>query len=368
MKKWKVILMAALMVFAVSGCSKDANIDSTSTPGATTENTPGITPGATTNNETATPSTPAAPAGKAQSKLTGEWIDEAVAARRPYAVMINNIEYAAQNHSGIGQAGIIYECLVEGGITRLMAIFDEFDSDRIGSVRSARHYFVSIADEYDAMFVHYGQTGYALDKIAELGVDNLSGLEGVGSTVFYRDNNLKAPHNAFASYEGIIKGTEQKKYRTEYRDNVTSHYDFNAEDTVPVSDTVANKVSLAFSAKKVPYFEYDSEAKMYSRFQFGDKHMDVSTNTQLAFKNIIVQYVKEWNIDDNGYQTMDLENASGDGIYVSDGKCINITWKKNENDKTMSYYDQSGNKLSVNKGKTYIALFPNDRVDSVVVE
>ncbi|WP_455714998.1 DUF3048 domain-containing protein [Anaerosporobacter sp.] len=303
--------------------------------------------------------------GMVISKLTGEWVPEEVGTKRPYAVMFNNHSIASPQ-SGTSEASILYEAIVEGGITRLMGIFEQFSTDRIGSVRSARHYFVSFADEYDAIFVHYGQTKYATSKIEQLGVDNLSGLSGIGTTVFYRDNSIKAPHNAFASYEGIKKGTEKLNYRTDYREDSENHFTFYTEDTDLKSDTNANKVTLNFSNFTSPYLVYNSDDKLYYRYQFGEKHIDYNTKEQLAFKNIIVQYVKEWNIDKNGYQTMDIENSSGKGYYVTNGKAVPITWKKNESTKKMHYYDENGNILTINPGKTYIAIFPTDRQNGVV--
>ncbi len=310
--------------------------------------------------------------GKAQSKISGLWIDEELTQKRPYAVMLNNIKYASPQ-SGTSQAAVLYEAVVEGGITRLMGIFEDFDSDRIGSARSARHYFVSFADEYDAIYVHYGQTKYATAKMNSLGIDNLSGLEGVGNTVFYRDKSLKAPHNAFASFKGILAGTKEKKYRTERKEDYENHYTFYEEDTdlskIESASKVskANTVSLGFSKYTTPYFEYNAEDKLYYRFQFGQSHIDRNTGKQLAFKNIIVQFVKEWNIDKNGYQTMDIENSSGSGYYITNGKAALITWQKNESSKKMHYYDASGDELKVNAGKTYIAIFPKDRSDKMII-
>ncbi|SFR96211.1 DUF3048 domain-containing protein [Anaeromicropila populeti] len=300
--------------------------------------------------------------GKAQSTLTGLWVDKELVAKRPYAIMINNIK-AANPQSGISQASILYEAVVEGGITRLMGIFEDFDSKRIGSVRSARHYFCSFADEYDAIFVHYGQTKYAISKMEELGTDNLSGLEGVGTTVFYRDNSIQAPHNAFASYEGILKGTKEKKYRTERSEN-TNPFTFNESD-IQIDGKDAKKVSLGYSNYTTPYFTYDEQEKVYKRFQFGGPHIDKSTGEQLTFKNIIIQLVKEWDIDKNGYQTMDIEQASGSGYYLTNGKVTEITWTKNEDKKERVYYDKDGNELKLNVGKTFISVFPRDRSNKI---
>lgn len=359
MRKYKSIIVMLLVALLLVGCKKKADKQ----PDEIREET--------TEPEVVEPEEPEEPVveenhdGMVISKLTGEWVPEEAGTKRPYAIMLNNIQYASPQ-SGTSEASILYEAIVEGGITRLMGIFENFSSDRIGSTRSARHYFVSFADEYDAIYVHYGQTKYATAKIKELGIDNLSGLSGIGTTVFYRDNSIKAPHNAFASYEGIIKGTEKLKYRTEYREDSENHFTFYSEDTGLKSDTIANKVTLNFSNSAKPYLVYNNDEKLYYRYQFGDKHIDYNTKEQLTFKNIIVQYVKEWDIDKNGYQTMDIGNSSGSGYYITNGKVVPITWKKNESTKKMHYYDGAGNILTINPGKTYIAIFPTDRQNDVV--
>lgn len=303
--------------------------------------------------------------GQAQSKISGLWIDEEKEALRPYAIMLSNIK-KVNPQSGISEAAVIYEALAEGGITRLMGIFEDFSAARIGSVRSARHYYASVAAEYDAIFVHYGETKYATSKIAELKLDNLSGLEGVGNTVFYRDTSIAAPHNAFASYEGILKGTEEKKYRTERKEDWENHYTFYDEDTTFSDGQAAAKVELGFSGYAAPYFVYNEEEKLYERFQFGDTHMDANTKEALQFKNIIIQLVNEWDIDKNGYQTMDIENSSGEGYYITNGKAVPVTWQKNESTGKMHYYGENGEILKVNTGKTYIALYPTSRTEHLI--
>ncbi|MSS64018.1 DUF3048 domain-containing protein [Velocimicrobium porci] len=295
--------------------------------------------------------------GEAKSRLTGLWVDEKIAKKRPYAVMLNNIKFASPQ-SSTEQASILYEAVVEGGITRLMGLYEDFDSDRIGSARSARHYYVSIADEYDAIYVHYGQTPWAIDKMKQLGVDNLSGLEAVGSTVFYRDNSIKAPHNAFASKKGILKGTEIKGYRTEYKKENQNHFNFYDKEQTIKNGKEAKKVELGFSSYTTPYFKYDKKDKTYYRWQFGEPHIDAQTKKQLHFKNLILQFVKQWDIGTKDYQTMDIENSSGTGYYITNGKATEITWKKKEASHEMYYYDLDGNILSINPGKSYIALYP----------
>ncbi|MBE5960369.1 MAG: DUF3048 domain-containing protein [Lachnospiraceae bacterium] len=310
--------------------------------------------------------------GEARSYLTGEWKAEEEVIKRPYAVIFNNIECASPQ-SGIGDAAILYEALVEGGITRMLGIFDGIDPDsetakRIGSVRSARHYFASFADEYDAIFVHFGETTYATKAMKKLGIDHLTGSYGIGVNSFYRDPSIKSPHNAFTSLDGILKAVQNGDIRTEYEKGYESHFSFYEENTVPVSDVDVNKLTLKFSNYTSPYFMYDAENKVYLRSQFGSEHTDANTGEQLAFENIIVQFVKQWDIDKNGYQTMELADASGTGYYITNGKMVKVTWKKNESTRMMRYYDETGKELIINPGKTYIAVFPNHKTENVIME
>lgn len=362
-RKLRLLLCLLFLCALAAGCKKKEkaeNILPTVTPTiAEPTITPMITP--EINRE-----------GQAMSKLTGLWIEEEIANQRPFAVMLNNIK-VANPQSGIGDASILYEALVEGGITRLMGIFEGIQpssktAERIGSVRSARHYYVSFADEYDAIFVHYGQTSYAIKKMKQLGIDTINGMEGIGASSFYRDSSIKAPHNAFLSLEGIQKAVEKGKLRTTYEEGYDSHYQFYEKDTELVSATPANQITLRFSAQAKPYFRYDTNAKEYLRFQYDAEHIDANTKEQLSFKNIIVQFVKEWNIDKNGYQTMEIEDATGEGYYITNGNYIPIQWKKNESSRFMRYYTKTGEELTINPGKTYVAVFPNDRVSDVTFE
>ena len=368
MRKRAVFIFIISLILLFQGCKKkdgdsndynqgDKNIDITGVPEVS------IIP----DEPTPTAAAQESLEGKVRSKITGLWVAEEVGNKRPYAIQFNNYK-SVSNQWGIGQADILYEALVEGGITRLLAIGENFTGNKIGSIRSSRHYFVSIADEYDAIYVHYGKTKYAKAKIQETKIDNLDGEAGIGSTVFYRDKSLKAPNNAFTSLEGILAGIKSKKYDTEYDDGYEAHFTFYQEDTDLASDKIANKVTIDFSGYNTPYFIYNTEDRSYYRFQFGAPHIDSNTKEQLNFKNIIIQFVKEWDIDKNGYQTMDLEDASGEGYYISNGKMVSITWKKKEKSRWMRYYDENGQELSINPGKTFIALFPNNRTNKVKIE
>lgn len=301
--------------------------------------------------------------GMVRSQLTGKWIDKKVAKKRCCAVMINNIEYAFNRQKGTSKADIIYEALAEGGITRMLAVYENVDKvKKIGSVRSARHYYVQFAKEWDAIFCHFGHTKYAVSKMDKLKTKNLSGLSGIGGVVYARDKGIAPPHNVYTSGKKIKKGAKKLGYSLKRKTGaMAKHFAFNEEDTDLSSGKKAKKITIPFSGYSTCKMKYDAKKKVYKKYEYGKKHMDHYYKKQLAFKNVIVQIVKEKNIDRNGYQTMSLSNNKGSGYYFTNGKRIRITWRRNEKANIMEYYDKSGNLLTLNPGKTYIAVYPKNR-------
>ncbi len=346
-----VFVVIALIIFVTSSTRKDNNADETTKSQVTA--TPSPTPEVTADPY----------AGMVRSEMTGEYVTKAVSNKRPYAVMINNIEYAFMHQKGTSKADIIYEALAEGGITRMLAIYEDVsDVKKIGSVRSARHYYVEFADEWDAIYCHFGHTKYALAKIEELKTDNLSGLSGIGSVVYARDSSISAPHNVYTTGEKLKKGAKKLKYSTKRdADKTATHFEFYTEDTDLTGGKKAKKITIPFSAYSTCVMKYSTKSKTYKKYEYGKKQMDRQYKKQLSFKNVIIQLVEESNIDSNGYQTMKLKNAQGKGYYYTNGKRKSITWKKKESSDKMTYYDAKGNVLTINPGKTYIAVYPKNR-------
>lgn len=302
-------------------------------------------------------------AGMVRSKLTGKWVKPSVAKKRPYAVMINNIEYAFLRQKGTSKADILYEALAEGGITRMLAVYEDVTGvKKIGSVRSARHYYVQFAQEWDAIYCHFGHTKYAVSKMDALQTNNLSGLSAIGGVVYARDPGVAAPHNVYTSGAKLKKGAKKLGYTTAKDESaMAEHFQFYEEDTKLSSGKKAVNITIPFSAYSTCQMKYDAEKKVYRKYEYGKKQMDTYYKKQLTFKNVIIQLVDESNIDSNGYQTMELKNASGNGFYYTNGKRMKITWKRKESSNTMAYYDETGNVLTVNPGKTYIAVYPKSR-------
>lgn len=320
--------------------------------------------GQTEEMQTAAPTpTPDPYAGMVRSKLTGEWVKPSVTKKRPYAVMINNIEYAFMRQKGTSKADILYEALAEGGITRMLAVYEDVTGvKKIGSVRSARHYYVQFATEWDAIFCHFGHTKYAVSKMEALGTNNLSGLSAIGSTVYAREPGIAAPHDVYTSGARLKKGAKKLGYSGKRGKNaVAQHFRFYEKDTKLSAGKKAASITIPFSAYSTCQMKYHAKKKLYYKYEYGKKQMDTYYKKQLKFKNVIIQLVDESNIDSNGYQTMSLNNASGNGYYYTNGRRIKITWKRKESSNTMVYYDETGNVLTVNPGKTYIAVYPKSR-------
>ncbi len=300
------------------------------------------------------------PEGMAKSYLTGEWIDETIAGHRPYAIMIGNTVDALPQY-GISNADVIYEVPVEGSITRLMAIFQDVSGlEKIGSTRSCRHYFVYFAKEFDAIYVHYGQAIYAEPLLAREDIHNINGMDSsIEPVAFYRDDSRKAPHNVFTSEEKLAAAVAQKGYRTEYAESYQGHFKFAEDDTqVELKDGAdALVVSPGYFINK-PWFVYNEEEGVYERFAYKQEHMDAASETQMKCKNIIVQYCNWEYADENGYLNIKTipYGEYGVGKYITNGKMIDITWTKENEDSPARYFDASGNEITINQGKTWVCI------------
>ena len=162
---------------------------------------------------------------------------------RPIAVMIDNHK-SALPQAGLNDAYIVYEMIVEGGETRLMALFKGKTLDKIGPIRSARHYYLDYALENDAIYVHYGWSPQAQSDISKLGVNNVNGLVQ-SSSDFWRVKDKSAPHNAVTSTSNILKIAENKGYST--TSDKKSVLNYVTEDVNLDSEQVANKFSIKYS-------------------------------------------------------------------------------------------------------------------------
>ena len=296
------------------------------------------------------------------SNLTGEWIDESLENQKPVCIMINNI-IDAMPQSGISQADITYEMLVEGGITRYMCVFKDYASvGKLGPVRSARHYYVMVDQMFNGIYAHVGWSNYAHDYIVNNQMTTLNGL--YDSTTFYRDETRYAPHNCYTDGEKLQAGIAAAGISTTYDYEVPDMFLFNYDDTALNNGQVANKITTAYNSSSTRWFEYNAEDKLYYRFQYGEAQIDDQTNEQLRYKNVIVMFVQYTDLGD-GLQDVDW-NKGGTGYYATDGEYESITWKKDNG--VIKYYTADGNQLKMNPGKTFITVFSETMPDQITME
>ncbi len=311
---------------------------------------------------------PDTPEGMARSYLTGEWIDEDIAAQRPVAVMTGNTKDALPQY-GIGSADIIYEVPVESDITRLMAIYQDYESvEKIMSIRSCRLYYIDWALEFDAIYIHYGQAYLAENMLSQSYVNNLSGLDGSLNAMFFRDSSRSAPHNAYTTGEAITTGIGIKGYATNHAEDYEGHYIFNEDDAeeIYLTGTDASVVEPGYSFNNAR-FVYDPQTGLYSCFQFGSPHVDGLTGEQLTCKNILIQ-INEWSVADADKGYLSVETVgSGSGYYITNGKAIPVTWSKNSQTAPTRYFDEDKNEIVLNQGKTWVCIVKDTYADKIAI-
>lgn len=305
--------------------------------------------------------------GEAQSLLTGEWVPEDRVQNRPVAIMFGNTTDALPQY-GVGNADVLYECLVEGGLTRLMGVFDNYENaPKYGSIRSCRLYYAQVAREYDAIYCHYGQASIAKSYLDSDAIDNLNGLDGsVEPVMYYRSKDRYAPHNVFTTPDGIAAGIDKKGYRTTYADGYTGHFTFSdGEELVSLNGNKAYAMQTSYPISKT-WFEYDKKSGLYKRFHYKKEHVDGETGDQLAFTNVIFQYIPGKVIDSKGRMEFNTV-GSGKGLYFTGGKYIDITWQKDDLESPSKFFDTDGKPLVMNPGKTSICIMTTDSADNISI-
>ena len=305
---------------------------------------------------------------------------------RAIAVMIDN-HTGAWPQANLSKAYLVYEIVVEGGETRLMAVFKGQELEKIGPVRSSRHYFLDYALENDAIYVHHGWSPQAESDITKLGVDNINGIQE-SSNDFWRVKDKSAPHNLFTSTESILKIAKRKEYKTTSSKESILNYvaeEFNLSDkyktetNTEVEETVndTSKSTTAITAKNVtiPHsnlqtvkYEYNEETKTYTRYARKKLQTDYITGEPVTTKNIIITMCDNYTLTDSENKgRQGLKNiGTFDGYYITNGEAIQIKCTKTARDKQTVYKDLEGNEINVNDGNTFINICPTDA--EIVIE
>ncbi len=285
--------------------------------------------------------------------------DEAIDTR-PIAVTVNNSESNLPQY-GIADADIIFEFPVEGNMTRLMAMYADYTVvPDICSIRSARYYMPMVSEGFDAVYIHWGiNPTLAAATVAELGMDNIDG--NYGGNIFARDQD-KLNSGYALEHTGMLIGEQLPSYLENNgydmqidEDKTDFFFNFNQTAVVPDGDAMTS-----FTVDFHGYFSdftYDEENAVYLKTHNGNPHMDSNTNTQLAFTNVIVLETPVGVADASAdLKSIDVTGTNKSGSYVSQGVLQSITWTKESATDTLKLFDEDGNELFINPGKTYISF------------
>ena len=286
---------------------------------------------------------------------------------RPIAFMIDN-NRNAQPQASLNSTYMVYEIIVEGGESRLMALFKGVEADQVGPIRSARHYFLDYAMENNAIYAHLGMSPQAEADFTKFGIEHVNGqvydtgAARTAGSLYWRATHKNAPHNAYTNTTSILQIAKEKGWKT-------------TSDKESVLNYVAEEVKLetedAFSVEsvKIPYasghtveYKYDEDTGRYTRYSKGKKMYDEMTDEAITTKNIIITFAENYTLDDGenkGRQDV-ITVGSLDGYYITNGKAIKIKCNKESRSEQTKYVDLNGEEIKVNDGNTWVNVCPID--------
>jgi len=292
--------------------------------------------------------------------LTGLACEKDLSKTRPIAIMLNNHPKSLPQ-AGIQSAGIIYEVLAEGGMTRLLAVFSdpEVVPDRTGTVRSSRPYYIQLAQGHDAIYVHFGGSEDAFSYLRQNKIDRIDGINYDG-TYFYRDKdrrkNKGLEHSAFTTGELMTRAIEKLGIRATVEAQV-GPAPFSAVEIIPPEP--CRQFKCAYSQTVKAGFLYDPEAKLYNKTEYGEEHMDENTGKALTVKNVLVLAIPSRIIKGDAYGRLTVDViGSGSGYYMTNGGKCDIKWTKASATSPIVYTLADGTPLQINPGNTYVSILP----------
>lgn len=379
MKKCIALLMALAMLLSTAACGGDTSVVS-SQPEAVSAPAEAVQP-APQEEETPVPQeeeVPEEPSAQEESlveapqeappadtgfynPLTGEPTEYDLSQYRPYTAMLNTIKQALPQSSN-SQADMLIEATEEGGITRVMGVYQDLTKiGNIGTIRSTREYFVYLTMGLDALLIHAGCSETATEELEEHNYKTVDFLDGAGSA-FWRDQwrkeNIASEHSLYTSGEKVLKYVSDRGWRYTHEEGFESPYIFTADGT-PENGQSALEISASFSDYKTTKFVYDEASKTYKVFAYGDAYMDEATDTQVAVTNVVVIPTEQTAIGFDGLQRFDL--SEGTGYFACGGKYVPIHWEKGGEEDPLRFYNEDGSVLELGVGKTYICILGDTR-------
>lgn len=284
------------------------------------------------------------------SPLTGVEVSKEVAKRPVTGIMIENSP-DARPQSGLQDAGIVFEAVAEGGITRFLALYQEARPTIVGPVRSVRPYYADWAAGFDASFAHVGGSADGIARIGANGLVDLDQFRNGGS--YWRATDRYAPHNVYTNFERLDALNKQ------LGKNNSKFTPYERKKDKPVVPPTATTLNFDFSA---PLFavqwKYDQPSNNYLRFLAGAPHVDRESKKQLTSKNVVLINMPTTY---SGQYAVMPSVGSGSAVVFRDGTAITGTWSKSAAKEQLQLKDASGKTIALNKGNTWFEIVPVGR-------
>jgi hypothetical protein len=283
------------------------------------------------------------------STLTGLPVDPSVNQRPVTAVMVEN-SLDARPQSGLSQAGVVFEAIAEGGVTRFMAVYQDTQPDDVGPIRSARPYYVSWALGFDAGYAHVGGSPDGLADIRAWGARDLDQFANSGS--YHRIDTRSAPHNVYTGIPTLTQLEINKGYTT------STYSGFVRKVAAPSAAPTAKSIDFGLSGYYYnPHFDYNATTNSYDRSEAGAAHIDQSTGKPLS-PNVVVAMVTplgRGELDSSdAYYSVYAVVGSGAAYIFQDGIVTIGTWTKASNNAQIVFTDAAGKPLGLNPGQTWL--------------
>jgi hypothetical protein len=290
---------------------------------------------------------PEAPTGEA-SKLMGVRISPELNKRPVTGIMIENSP-DARPQSSLRDAGVVYEAIAEGGITRFLALYQENQPDYIGPVRSVRPYYVDLLLPYDASIVHAGGSAEGLAKVRNLGLKDID--HGANGGAFQRVRDRYAPHNLYTSMGALDQVSAGRGYTT------SDVKKLDRKEEKPSPQITARSIDLTISSAlyNVKY-EYDQASNSYKRFLAGRPHTDHRSGQQIAPKTVVALAM---GYSQNGIYSVYQTTGTGQAFIFQDGTVKGVVWHRASEREQFVFTDDAGKKIPLNAGQTWFTLLKN---------
>lgn len=245
---------------------------------------------------------------------------------RAIAVMVSN-QVQARPQSGLTKADIVYEMLTEGNITRFMAIYHSDKPEVVGPIRSAREYFVELANDMDAVYIYSGAANFVNDLIDEKGIEHIEADQhAADGAPFLRETFRKSPHNLYMKFSELPAFLKKEEVDMDVTHKPLSFLD----DDTEIEGEEANYVKISYyKSDPIVEYTYDEKTEKYSRYNNGEITDELESEIPIEIDNLLVVEAEHEVIDKELRRSINL-HSGGKGYLFQRGKVQEVEWKNQD--------------------------------------